>query len=745
MISSSAVRGLRTRVTVFCGSSPRRRRRRRRSGGGAGGGARCRPRRRRPPGRRSASSAVVLGSSSSRRRPRRRRRSPSPALRRRRPPRRRRRRRPPPSPSLGARRRRRRRPSLGLVGLGGSAVSAGARPRRLGAASVCVGGGLRRRLRPAPAASGGRRRCLAAPRRRSAWPRRPRLGVLGSCGFAAALRVPLRRGGLVGLRGLEQHRRRRRAPVAAGLASAAASATLGARRPRPAGLGGRGLLGRLGGGLLGGRLLGGASSAAAFLRGRLGLGGCSAGVASAGASAGASAAAAARLGGAGLLRRRPSWRPSCGGLLGGGLLRGGLLARAPRSSAARRRWPRSARRRVPSVALAVVLGVVVVEHVLLLGPAPSAPGVSDAGDPQAQGGGAKPSVAATPSAVRHWVAGRHLPRSPGRPGLPQCAVTDPPAASRSGDDVHPVCRPLVRDGENVVGSTVIGEPSGRPWRVSHTATRRRLLCRRVAAGRRPSPVAASSGPWASRVSSGASPGSSPATAASPVSTSSGRTAGTACRSTRSSARARRSCGRDRQRRRPRARQSKLAQALLGHPLDEHLVGGEERRDRGRDLARPAPSSVDAPAAGLEQVGERPAGRLDHLERRRGRRAAPRRARRARRRGRRPRRAPISRYSASLADPVGRGAGVGDPRVRVEARGVGHRDPGPEDRPLEGAAEVAVAGEAQPAALGVADPQPLDGRGLLLGLFTHPERLASPLAALGAARLGGRRDLTLSGA
>ena len=40
------------------------------------------------------------------------------------------------------------------------------------------------------------------------------------------------------------------------------------------------------------------------------------------------------------------------------------------------------------------------------------------------------------------------------------------------------------------------------------------------------------------------------------------------------------------------------------------------------------------------------------------------------------------------------------------------------RPLEGAAEVAVAGEAEPTALGVADPQSLDRRRLLLGLLSH---------------------------
>ena len=76
-------------------------------------------------------------------------------------------------------------------------------------------------------------------------------------------------------------------------------------------------------------------------------------------------------------------------------------------------------------------------------------------------------------------------------------------------------------------------------------------------------------------------------------------------------------------------------------------------------------------------------------------------------------------------PGRRGAGVRDPRVRVEARGVRHRDPGPEHRPLEGPAEVAVAGEPQPAALGVADPQPLDRRGLLLGLVSHRARHARP--------------------
>ena len=69
-------------------------------------------------------------------------------------------------------------------------------------------------------------------------------------------------------------------------------------------------------------------------------------------------------------------------------------------------------------------------------------------------------------------------------------------------------------------------------------------------------------------------------------------------------------------------------------------------------------------------------------------------------------------------PGRRGSRVGDPWVWVEARGVGHRNPRAEHRPLERPAEVPVAGEPQPSSFGVAQAQPLDGRGLLLGLFTH---------------------------
>ena len=48
-------------------------------------------------------------------------------------------------------------------------------------------------------------------------------------------------------------------------------------------------------------------------------------------------------------------------------------------------------------------------------------------------------------------------------------------------------------------------------------------------------------------------------------------------------------------------------------------------------------------------------------------------------------------------------------MRAEAGGVGHRDVGTAQRPLEGALEVAMAREPQPAPLGVAQAEPLDGR------------------------------------
>ena len=137
---------------------------------------------------------------------------------------------------------------------------------------------------------------------------------------------------------------------------------------------------------------------------------------------------------------------------------------------------------------------------------------------------------------------------------------------------------------------------------------------------------------------------------------------------------------------------------------QQLVGGRPAAARRSRPGSPSPSRC--PAAG-----------------RRGRRGPPRppRARRAPRAA--PRRGPrrtdsgstrsvteISKYSASLAVPVGRRVRVADLGVRVEAGRERHRHPGPAQRPLEGALEVAGRGEPQPTPLGVPDPQLLHRRG-----------------------------------
>ena len=259
--------------------------------------------------------------------------------------------------------------------------------------------------------------------------------------------------------------------------------------------------------------------------------------------------------------------------------------------------------------------------------------------------------------------------------------------------------------------------SRRPWRVSHTtpleggSSAGQAGC----SGSPTSPVSGSSGPWTRRVSRGTPPGSRPATAAMPASTSSGRTAGTSCRSTSS----RLTVGgvapvtRERDHRRAGI---EVAQTLLGHPLHAHRLRGQEPGHVGPHLVL-GPRHVQAPAAGLEEVREAATGRHDDLDdvqavrQRLGERGMD-------VRGvdhLRERELEVLRLAGG---PRRRGTGVRDPRVRVEAGRVGHRHPGAEHRPLERAAEVAVAGEPEAAALGVADPQPLHRGCLLLGLLSR---------------------------
>ena len=137
----------------------------------------------------------------------------------------------------------------------------------------------------------------------------------------------------------------------------------------------------------------------------------------------------------------------------------------------------------------------------------------------------------------------------------------------------------------------------------------------------------------------------------------------------------------------------VPEAVLGALGDGHDVAGEERLD-GRLRARPRStpgSSTRQTEASIRSASEPvPSPASTHS------RTATSVGQRGVQRG--PHGlgvaalgdSPISRYSASLAAPVGRGAEVGDLRVRAEAGRERHRHLGPAQRPLERAGEVAVA-------------------------------------------------------
>ena len=671
VISSSAERRLRTRVTVFCGSS-------------------------------APLAAVLAGTAAAPAAARRRalaRPSSPPAARR-------------SAGLVGLRRprrtRRRRRRALVVAVVAGLAAAAAAAAataaRRTVAGALALLGVVARRAR--------RRGASAAARRPSAafW-----LAVFFAAVFLAGgllgggllgrLRRPARRGRLGVLRPARRRPARRRS-CGSGGSRWPAGGRLEQHRGGGARVGRLGL-GRLrcGGGLLRGGLLGGRPSS-----------------------------------------RRPSWpapswrRPSSpaaaspparcglgGRLLGGGLLGGGLLGRA--SSSRRPSWRRSSWRRLRGR----LLGGLRSRWRRCCSPTWSSSGMCCTPCARAHRAGrsdvARPEysepvtqslrVAATPSAGASPGAVRRLPRSlAGSWTTRLVAVTDPPAASRSGDD-----RASSVPGHGGPARTSSGHSGPgvrvRPRRVSHTT-----------------------GPDA--VTLGACSGS-PIVAGRLVERPLGepgeqrRAGGSRARRPRRARTARRRAGRPvrrvaapgrggcrRRARAPSQRDDRgaaveLAQPLLGHPLDQHRLGRRGRSRprrrgvRGRRRRRPASgcassrsareppgdsttSSTSSPSGSASSSRAWIVGGVDDLGE------------------------PDLDVLRLAGRPGRRGAGVRDPRVRVEARRVGHRHPGPEDRPLEGPAEVAVAGEPEPAALGVADPQPLDGRGLLLGLVTHRSRL-----------------------
>ena len=139
---------------------------------------------------------------------------------------------------------------------------------------------------------------------------------------------------------------------------------------------------------------------------------------------------------------------------------------------------------------------------------------------------------------------------------------------------------------------------------------------------------------------------------------------------------------------------------VNRPVDAATVERIRRRRRGHL------GELDPPEAGLQPVRERPRNGPDDLEdiqagRQRGVEGHPHR---------------LGVHALDHRDlevlgltrgPRRRPVGVGDPRVGVEARRVGHRYGRPAQRPLQAPREVPGRGEPQAATLGIAHPEPLD--------------------------------------
>ena len=148
-----------------------------------------------------------------------------------------------------------------------------------------------------------------------------------------------------------------------------------------------------------------------------------------------------------------------------------------------------------------------------------------------------------------------------------------------------------------------------------------------------------------------------------------------------------------------------------------------------------PTSATRQREPVSRSASAPGGAPDHLDdvqarRQRGVEGGPHRARARRPRPARSRGTPPRwprRSATALAYEI-RGCGREAGRVR-------HRHPGPAQRPLEGPAEVAVAGEPGPAALGVLDPEPLHRRRLLLRLGLATDRSVTQQLRLSSSKPG----------
>ena len=218
----------------------------------------------------------------------------------------------------------------------------------------------------------------------------------------------------------------------------------------------------------------------------------------------------------------------------------------------------------------------------------------------------------------------------------------------------------------------------------------------------------SSRPCAARTARGGNGGRRSATAARAANTSSGRTAGVTCRTTMCSIAQPASSTAD-------ALVTAARASMSRSPFFVRLAtvttsAREERSPRPAPGRRAHAGQLDPPGGGVDAVGQRAAalGGLDALQDVESGGSAASRA--ARDRLGVP---PLGQADLQVLGLAGRARGrraeVADLRVRREAGRERHRHLRPAQRALQRPREVAVRGEAEPAALGVADPQPLDGR------------------------------------
>ena len=190
-------------------------------------------------------------------------------------------------------------------------------------------------------------------------------------------------------------------------------------------------------------------------------------------------------------------------------------------------------------------------------------------------------------------------------------------------------------------------------------------------------------------------------------------------SSRVTARARRKCAR---------RSSSCRSTSTG-------IRGEERRDRPLGIVRLDTVEPELPHGRLQPVGESGSPGLDRIDQ-----IEPRRQRLVQQGAQLLGIAGLGEGDLQVlglaADAGGCGIGVRDLGVRGETRRVRHRHLGPAQRPLESALEVAVAGEPEAAALGVAEANALHrgcGRrafGLSLAQWFTPQCLGAGRHSVG---------------